>query len=386
MAQPSIHIDAAIFGGGIAGLWLLNVLRGKGYGVVLLEAGRLGGGQTLASQGLIHGGLKYALGGALTSGSEAIAGMPARWRACLASVGEVDLGTLQPLSEHFCLFSQDRALGRLSGFLASKALRGRIRRLAAPQFPSFLHNGAFNGLAYQIDDFVLDPLALVQRLAETGAPHIYQAPQNAALALHDQGAIIEVGALRIKCNRLIFAAGQGNEDLLRRLNIPLAMQRRPLHQVLVRHPDCGPFFAHCLTGLTRPEPKLTITSHPYGQGDWLWSIGGQLATDGAQHSAAEQRERARHALQTCLPWLNWGRAKIQCFRIERAEPRQPWGQRPDAAFAEARGRCIVCWPTKLTLAPDLGDKVLGLLPRPQHPSPAPLDLPAAKVGAPPWAP
>ena len=49
---------------------------------MLLERDSLGGEQTLASQGMIHGGLKYALGGTLTRSSEAIANMPERWRAC----------------------------------------------------------------------------------------------------------------------------------------------------------------------------------------------------------------------------------------------------------------------------------------------------------------
>ncbi|HCC44093.1 MAG TPA: FAD-binding oxidoreductase, partial [Gammaproteobacteria bacterium] len=52
-------IDIAILGGGIAGLWLLNLLVSRGYSVVLLEKEALGAGQTIASQGMIHGGVKY---------------------------------------------------------------------------------------------------------------------------------------------------------------------------------------------------------------------------------------------------------------------------------------------------------------------------------------
>ena len=66
----------AIVGGGICGLWLLNILRGKGYDAWLFEKDTLGGAQTLASQGMIHGGLKYALGGFTTPSSESIARMP----------------------------------------------------------------------------------------------------------------------------------------------------------------------------------------------------------------------------------------------------------------------------------------------------------------------
>ena len=62
----SYSTDIVIFGGGIAGLWLLNRLRDQGYHAILLETDKLGCGQTLASQGIIHGGLKYALNGALS--------------------------------------------------------------------------------------------------------------------------------------------------------------------------------------------------------------------------------------------------------------------------------------------------------------------------------
>ena len=96
MTRPDL--DAIIIGGGIAGLWLLNRLTSDGYGCVLLEADELGCGQTLASQGMIHGGIKYALGGALTGASEAIADMPDRWRAALAGEGPVDLSGLEVLA------------------------------------------------------------------------------------------------------------------------------------------------------------------------------------------------------------------------------------------------------------------------------------------------
>ncbi|HEY3967359.1 MAG TPA: FAD-dependent oxidoreductase, partial [Planctomycetaceae bacterium] len=54
-----MELDVLIFGGGAAGLWLLDQLARRGDCVLLLEAGRLGLGQTVGSQGIIHGGLKY---------------------------------------------------------------------------------------------------------------------------------------------------------------------------------------------------------------------------------------------------------------------------------------------------------------------------------------
>ena len=389
--RAEIHIDAAILGGGIAGLWLLNLLRGAEYGVALLETRRLGGDQTLASQGLIHGGLKYALGGAATPASKAIAAMPARWRACLAGTGDIDLTPLRPLSDCFHFFSQDGVAGKLTAFLAGKLLQGRARRLRPQEFPAFLPASAFTdrGVVYRLDDFVLDPRDLVDRLAALGTPQIHYMKPQTKIKMGQHQVSIDLGDDLLVCKRLILAAGAGNENLLRRLRIPVEMQRRPLHQVVVRSPGIGPFFGHCLTGIHHPEPRLTITSHPEGRArdgsrEWFWSLGGQLAAEGTGRTAAEQRRHARRELEACLPWLDWRQARFTSFRVDRAEPRQPGSQRPDKAFAQAQGPCIVCWPTKLTLAPDLGDQVLRLMPPPQHPAPPMLDLPPATVGTPPW--
>ena len=126
----TLHCDIVILGGGVAGLWLLDDLRRRRYRALLLEAGALGGVQTLASQGMIHGGIKYSLAGALSGASEAIAGMPAYWKRCLAGEATPDLRAARVLSEHFYLWSSRATGSRLTAFLASKAVRGRVERVA----------------------------------------------------------------------------------------------------------------------------------------------------------------------------------------------------------------------------------------------------------------
>ena len=74
-----MQVDTLIFGGGAAGLWLLDELTRQGSSAVLLEAAKLGQGQTIASQGIIHGGLKYTLQGLLTPSAAAIRDMFARF-------------------------------------------------------------------------------------------------------------------------------------------------------------------------------------------------------------------------------------------------------------------------------------------------------------------
>ena len=65
--MPGLRVDTLIFGGGIAGLWLLDELRRAGRSALLVEATALGDGQTISSQGILHSGLKYSLNGLLSS-------------------------------------------------------------------------------------------------------------------------------------------------------------------------------------------------------------------------------------------------------------------------------------------------------------------------------
>ncbi len=392
MPDPSrvIRLDALIVGGGIAGLWLVNLMTRLGYGAALLEAGALGCAQTLGSQGMIHGGLKYALAGRLTGASEAIAGMPARWRACLAGRGDVDLSGLAPLSEHYYLFAQAGSLGRLTTFFASRALRGRIRRLAANQYPAGLRS--LDGVVYELDDFVLDAPDLLNRLLEPVADRVFRHRLQACeLTATDSGwCWIPPGSDKeVHTSRVILCAGAGNGTLITGLGLDgPAMQLRPLKQVVVRHPDLDPLFAHCLTGISRPEPRLTITSHrdPENANAWLWYLGGALATDGAKRSDEEQIDHARRELARCVPWVDWHGADLHCLTWDRAEPAQAGGRRPDEAFVSDVRGVLVCWPTKLTLAPDLGDRVLAHLDPPRFGSnTAPiLDLPPAELAPLPW--
>ncbi len=365
--SADLEVDALLVGGGVAGLWLLNRLTAAGYRALLLERDGLGSGQTLASQGMIHGGLKYALSGRLTPAATAIADMPARWARCLAGAGEVDLRAVTVRTPDYHLFAASGTLGRLTTFFASRSLRGRMRRLRATEFPDGLRTPEFKGVVYALADPVLDVPSLLTALAQPVAHLIYQVDASTLFdpsTLTPDGARLRLGGHQIHARRLILTAGAGTAGLLAALGLGAPrMQRRPLHQVVVRAAGLPPLHAHCLTGIRRAEPRLTITSHPEGN-EWLWYLGGQIATDGVRQTRDELIETARRELTACFPWRTWHDADIDTFAIDRAEPMQPDGARPDQAFAVAAGPagvCIVGWPVKLTLTPDLADRVLSLL-------------------------
>jgi len=379
-----ICIDAAIVGGGIAGAWALNLLRAKGYNAILLEAGALGQEQTLASQGMIHGGLKYALGGRMTGAAEAIAAMPTRWRACLRNDDPVALQGTRLLSAHYYMYAARTTLGRLTTFFASKALRGRIAPVPQSEWPDAF--AGFDGVLYTLNDFVLDTADLLQQLTAPHADRVFRqrADAQTVTANPHGGYTLALADRVVHARQLICCAGNGSEALLHALNIEgIDVQYRPLKQVIVRPKHDVALYAHCLTGVTRSEPRLTITSHDTADG-LVWYLGGQLATEGVARSDDEPIARAQHELQTCVPWLDWHDAAYELLTINRAEPRQHSGLKPDQAYVRRLGDFIQCFPTKLTLAPDMGDRLLAALDAPQSTDTLHSQHPLAVVGHAPW--
>jgi glycine/D-amino acid oxidase-like deaminating enzyme len=377
-------IDVAIIGGGIAGAWALNLLQKRGYNCVLLESSSLGADQTLASQGMIHGGLKYALSGVLTGASEAIADMPRRWRACLNGDDDVDLRGTRLLSEHYYMFAEATTLGRLTTFFASRALRGRIDRVKPAQWPEeFI---GFDGVVYRLNDFVMDTEDLLRTLVADHQERVLKFHADATnISPHVEGGYaITLGDITVHASTLISCAGNGSSQLQQALGITnLPVQQRPLKQVIVKPKHQTMMFAHCLTGIASDEPRLTITSHQ--EADRVsWYLGGQLADKGVELSDEEQLATARAELNACVPWLDWQDAQFDILTVNRAEPKQASGIKPDEAYVARQQDFIQCFPTKLTLAPDLGDKLLNVLDKPKHPQPLQINHPRAEIGTSPW--
>ncbi|MCR8922457.1 FAD-dependent oxidoreductase [Dasania sp. GY-MA-18] len=398
MSQHSIEVDIAIIGGGIAGLWLLNRLCQQGYNAILFEQGDLGGAQTIASQGMIHGGIKYALSGALSGSSEAIADMPDHWRRCLKGEGDVDLRKAKVLSEHFYLWSTASIASKFTSFFASKLTRGRVDKVSRNDYPAAFANPKFKGRVYRLVDLVLDVPSLLSTLANNCAGRIF-AINNEHCQWHSNGQNIESLSLQqgeqhyhIKAQRFIFSAGKGNGDLMQQLNIQQpAMQLRPLQQVLVKHSHHLPLYAHCMGN--NPSPRLTISSHQTEDGNTVWYLGGDLATEHANSDSAVVIAKAKQELAELFPWLDFSAAQWATLRIDRAEPKQKGLIKPDQAFAAKAGNlanAIIAWPTKLTLSPNLGDQVDALLRAdniaPQHSElhPALKQLATPQVARPCW--
>ncbi len=361
-----------IFGGGIAGLWTLARLNARGYACALVErAGRpVGGVQTLASQGIIHGGVKYALTGAASRASRAIAAMPELWGACLRGegpAGEPDLRGARVLSPSQNLWTTGSVGSKLVALAASKAIRTPVRRLDDAQRRAWL-DATSRGAAepgrvdvYEVDEPVLDPRSVVEALL-AGRHALVGQYSRAAWT----GAGVEVveaasGAC-ITAGAAVLCAGEGNAALLAALDgenggvgPPDVQQLRPLHMVYARG-DLPEVFGHALSGVTSADkPRLTITSQRDSAGRTVWAVGGQIAESGVDVDAAEQVDRARRELAACVGWALPRSIELATHRWQRAEGAEPNRARPEGPVvrtAGADGRRIAVWPTKLAFAPE----------------------------------
>lgn len=368
MTPAALRVDVAILGGGIAGLWLLARLRQAGYSALLLERHALGAGQTLASQGIIHGGLKYALDFKLGSAADALAAMPQRWRACLAGNGEIDLREAPIAAERHLFWSRRTLTSRVAGFFGSKLLRGRTEPLAQEDWPAVLRDTAHVGAVYALDEIVLDVPGLQQVLAAQYRPWIKKIDGEPRVARREGGVGIDIldsggRGRHIEASHLIAAAGCGNESLLAQLGEPpAAAQRRPLQMVMIAHAP-GPLWAHCFD--SSDKPRVTITTHRRKDGALVWYIGGQLAEAGARQSPTELIAAAKAEIGQLLPASDMSGSRFATYAVDRAEGATETGAKPDGPVLRRAGRVWFAWPTKLALAPQLADLVLAGLPPPE---------------------
>jgi glycine/D-amino acid oxidase-like deaminating enzyme len=385
-----IRVDVAIIGGGIAGLWLLSRLRARGYGAVLIESERLGTGQTICSQGIIHGGAKYSLRGQVSESAKAVAEMPALWRRCLKGEGGVDLHGAALLAEHQYLWATRSPASRLVAFFASRLLRSRMEKVTAAgigagDYPPALRHPEFRGAVYRLDEPIIDIASVLSVLADRQREAIAlccgpAVPSgDGAITLRHPGRPTLV--VRPACT--VFTAGAGNAAL------PwAAMQLRPLHMVLARGPGLpGLLYAHC-AGASE-VPRLTVTTHYDATGRLIWYLGGGLAEEGVKRDRAEQIRAARRELAALLPWADWSRVEYSTLTVKRAEAWQSSGARPPGPSVFRDGRTLVAWPTKLSLTPLLVERVeQALKSLDLRPKPADLrllaDWPRPEVAAYPW--
>ena len=358
--------DIVILGGGITGLWLLNRMQAEGHNPILFETKALGGEQTLASQGIIHGGLKYALKGALGKDSQNIADMPNRWRQCLNGNGEVDLTGVRLLDENYYMWSDGGLRSRLKSYLGSKSLRGRVDVVSQESYPTFFKGSSVKGTLYKLPDFVIDTKSLLQKLVSKNQERIFSLA-NCTYEFHSEESIprkrlkivIQGKVVTIEADLFIFCAGEGNSELISKAKLnTVSSQTRPLHMVYLKNSNLPKVYVHCIGNNFKLNPLVTVTSHEAKNGQIVWYLGGAIAESGIDKSKSEQIKAAQKLMRKTFPWMNLSDAKWESFLINRSEADIKSGFRPDDAIIKDERNILVTWPTKLTLVPSLADKVL----------------------------
>lgn len=362
LKSRELKVDIVIFGGGIAGLWLFNRLRQAGYQTILLETKALGSGQTRYAQGIIHGGTKYALTGKLTASTAAVFAMPKIWRDCLAGKGEVDLSAAVMLSAHQYMWSTPSLFSRLSGFFASRVMRGKTIAVKKADRPVVFQHKNFKGKVYQLDEPVLDTSSVINALAKPNINNIMHIKPEIDFTGNTTFTVetSEGERWNINTQKIILTAGEGNAVLLKSMGrkVP-AMQLRPLQMVMLRGGLPEKLYAHCLGASV--NPRITITSHTDKNGDIIWYMGGQLAEEGINRTEEEQINEAKKELRALMPWLDFSVMQWATLNINRAEPKQKEGKRPASSFFYEEDDVITTWPTKMALSPKLAEDVLNQL-------------------------
>jgi len=390
MTAPSeaLELDVLIFGGGVAGLWLLDELHRRGFAVALVESKALGTGQTICSQGILHGGLKYALGGIVADSSKAVREMPAHWAACLAGQRQPDLRSVRVLSPHCHLWRTDSLASRVGLWGARAALQTPVEKVADADRPAALAHCP--GQVFRVNEPVIAVAAFLTALAERHRSRMFLAPHCTIAATSAERRRVEQVELHHADTKqtlafrpawIVLTAGEGNESLRRTMGLDAeVMQRRPLHMVLVRG-DLPDLFGHCVDG---NKTRMTITSARDRAGRTVWQLGGELAEQGVARDPSAQLAAAKVELNAVLPGLNLRGVEWACYRVDRAEGRMSDGRRPDGPQIRVEGNVITAWPTKLVLAPRLAETIAEKLGGPKIGATVLPDWPRPAVADPPW--
>lgn len=382
MTNNQLHTDVAIVGGGIAGLMLQARLAKLGLSTLLLEQHTLGGEQTTKAQGIIHGGIKYALLGQITKAASSIADQPKLWSSYLTNTllandqqNHLNLSKTKILSTHHDLWNNGDLKNKLKQIVMQKAFssHGEVLTHHDKNFPAVLNNKQFKGTVYKINETVIDVFSLLANLAELNADKIIKidisslqlnfdsintANKINSLSFTDQGKTLTVHA-----QQYIFTAGQNNQsilDLFPKNNLLPKMQLRPLHMVMAKFPNAGNRLYGHYTG-DGILPELTITTHHTHDNQYVWYMGGKIAETGVNRNQAEQISQTKALIKNIFPWLDTTSWQWQSFIVNRAEPLQADGSRPDHAYFQNINNAIISWPVKMALAPMLCNKLIDYL-------------------------
>jgi hypothetical protein len=262
---------------------------------------------------------------------------------------------------------------------ARAGLKVKPNKLPREEWPAALKDCP--GDVFRLDEQVIDPVSLVADLAAQHRARILAYDPDRTRFAADE--LVVNGELAIRAKHVVLTAGAGNGGLRERFGLASdAMQRRPLHMVMVRGAGLPELNGHCADGA---KTRVTITTDRDLAGRTVWQVGGQLAEQGVELEPRALIAHARKELAACLPSFDPASVELATYRIDRAEA-AAGGKRPDDVSVAVDGTVITAWPTKLALAPRLAIEIAKRLGPPAGLAAAvvPGDWPRPAVAPPPW--
>lgn len=357
-----MRLDALIFGGGAAGLWLLDRLSRDGHHVLLLESGALGSGQTVASQGILHSGTTYSSAGQTPKSIRNQRSLTQFWQDSLLGRATPNLSKTRLRSGHCFLWQAESLAGRPGKPAARLSASIDHEIVPASDRPDVLRYLCTP--VVRIPELVIDPRSLIQDLSSQYADRILLIDDKRGLEfrLDSPGEVTAVrlsspsdgSTLELHPRQVILTAGNGNPRLRKLAGLSSdVVHRRPLHMILVRG-DLPELNGHAIDGA---DPRLTITSDRDETGRIIWQIGGRIAEEGAVLNPRDLAERAHRELSSLLPNLDLSRVDWATYTVERAEAATTNGAAPKNIQVLCAGNVTSGWPTKMVLAPVLAQEI-----------------------------
>ncbi|OGN25686.1 MAG: hypothetical protein A3B17_02170 [Candidatus Yanofskybacteria bacterium RIFCSPLOWO2_01_FULL_45_72] len=374
-----ITLDVLIVGGGIAGLWLLDECRRSGYDVLLLESKALGSGQTIASQGILHGGLKYSLARASNGFINNIKKMPPIWQACLSGLREPNISSVRLRGKYCCMWTANSFLSRISQIGVQIGFSSVTAFMAKDERPIPLRDCP--GKILRVDEQIIDPKSLLAVLAKRNLKTIIHAPSfnfssELVTIYHPENG----DRVLFKPKIIIFAAGKSN-SLLRKIHglDSSIMVCKPL-PILVVSGNLPELNGYCIDFV---KARAIITTQRTNANHAVWQVASETAM---QKSEGNFINYAWQELRSALPGFKWPDITLSTYTSNRAEI-MTGGVRVNNSYALRDGNIITAWPTKLVLAPYLAEQVLKMLPAPSNNKNGVIvckDWPRPKIAPFPW--
>ncbi len=351
-----------------------------------MEKTALGAGQTVWSQGILHGGAKYTLRGLtdkLAGITPVIARMPEIWRDALAGDAEPDLSAARIRAPHCYLWRSDSLKSKVSLIGASVALRTRPESIPKEQRPPLLRDCP--GEVYRIAEEVIAPATVLETFAGRNRQCLLKFDQLTvhSAAPHPEFTVREGDEeCRVSASKVILAAGGGNAGLREAFGLDArAMQLRPLKMIMARGSELPELNGHCIDGA---KTRVTVTTDQDAEGRRIWQIGGQVAEDGTKMSDADLIKHTTKELKFAIPGVDLDGSEWTTYDAPRAEAAAGKGLRPDDVAVLTDRAVTTVWPTKMVLAPRVAERLLESLgDGPGGNQPA-IDWPRPSVALPPW--